>query len=271
MPGRTNKVYRITNSANGKVYIGQTINSVEDRLADHKTASRSGTGCLKLGRAIRKHGEEKFSVEKICEFRSVAYSDAVEAFLIISEIATVNGYNIAPGGKGAGMDPDSIEKQKKTTSSAEYKNKQASLIRAAWASGKFDKHFNRLSDRDVEYAIAESESGRSVRSVARELDRPNECLRGAIRRYREAAARRAAGIVDEPRIFSESVANRKSPESLGGRATNGRATPVASTFKRKDRKRQNKRRDSRREFSNRSSKELRAFRKNLRFALGLKE
>jgi len=56
-------IYLITNAANGKLYVGQTNkHSAEDRLVQHFGASRRG-GMQLICRAIRKHGEQSFTIQ----------------------------------------------------------------------------------------------------------------------------------------------------------------------------------------------------------------
>ena len=49
-------VYLITNTVNGKVYVGQTINGLSKRWKGHKNDVRNGSQ-NPLHRAIRKYGE----------------------------------------------------------------------------------------------------------------------------------------------------------------------------------------------------------------------
>lgn len=58
-------VYKITNKVNNKIYIGQTINSLEQRFSRHKQDALSGRLDTHLARAIRKYGEDNFIIEII--------------------------------------------------------------------------------------------------------------------------------------------------------------------------------------------------------------
>jgi hypothetical protein len=49
-------VYKITNLANGKIYIGKTTKSLGRRWAVHKYMAKIGKGCPILSAAIRKYG-----------------------------------------------------------------------------------------------------------------------------------------------------------------------------------------------------------------------
>ena len=54
-------IYKITNKINGKVYIGQTSNTLEKRWWQHC----HGTHKHIIARAISKYGAENFKIEQI--------------------------------------------------------------------------------------------------------------------------------------------------------------------------------------------------------------
>lgn len=55
-------IYKITNKINGKVYIGQTTDSLSRRKSGHIQAATSGSKS-KLYSAMRKYGVENFEFE----------------------------------------------------------------------------------------------------------------------------------------------------------------------------------------------------------------
>lgn len=86
-------VYKLTNTNNGKVYIGQT-NNLHKRMREHKS---SKSDCL-ISRAIQKHGWDCFDTEVLYEGPEV---DSMEIFFIEyykSRDLSI-GYNICEGGK----------------------------------------------------------------------------------------------------------------------------------------------------------------------------
>lgn len=63
---RTGYIYKITNTVNGKSYIGQTLQTIQQRWYAHKyAAKKKKQGCNKLINAINKYGEESFCVEEL--------------------------------------------------------------------------------------------------------------------------------------------------------------------------------------------------------------
>ncbi len=55
------KIYLISNLINGKCYVGQTVQDINCRLRRHRI------GPFAVGNALRKYGEENFSVEVIAD------------------------------------------------------------------------------------------------------------------------------------------------------------------------------------------------------------
>jgi group I intron endonuclease len=91
-------VYLITNTINGKRYVGQTKNTLEQRWKSH----RSRSGCTILYNAIQKYGADNFIVESICEPPTVELAHEMEKyFIVVYNSKTPNGYNMTDGGEGA--------------------------------------------------------------------------------------------------------------------------------------------------------------------------
>jgi group I intron endonuclease len=112
-------IYKITNSVNGKCYIGQTIRSVGQRFKEHFHPS---SGCLFLQRAIIKYGKDAFRVETLESINGESKTEIIKKLNEI-EIKYINannslfphGYNGHLGGRNAadykwvhGMSPESI-------------------------------------------------------------------------------------------------------------------------------------------------------------------
>ena len=94
-------IYKITNKENQKSYIGQSIN-IDKRVKEHfwkaKLPKERSYNSI-LHQAIRKYGEDSFSV-KIIEECSVEELDEKEKYYIKQcNTITPNGYNISTGGQ----------------------------------------------------------------------------------------------------------------------------------------------------------------------------
>lgn len=110
-------IYKISNSVNDKVYIGQTTYSLHDRFLDHK--SRTGLGLVKsaLYKAITKYGFDKFRIDSIVEGGfSKEELDALE-IKYIKELGSLcpNGYNMLEGGRSPRIPEDIREKIRAST------------------------------------------------------------------------------------------------------------------------------------------------------------
>lgn len=84
-------IYKITNILNGKVYIGETCTSIEDRFKRHY---EQGSNCTKLKRAFNKYGIDNFEVSEIDHAHSQAEAFEKETFWIKHYDSVNNGYNI---------------------------------------------------------------------------------------------------------------------------------------------------------------------------------
>lgn len=88
-------IYKITNTINGKCYIGQSVN-IERRWNEHRSSSRLGSSSPLLYKAIRKYGLSKFIFE-IVEECSIDLLDNRETYWI----SKLNPeYNMTIGGVG---------------------------------------------------------------------------------------------------------------------------------------------------------------------------
>ena len=102
-------LYKIVNTLNGKVYIGQTVNTGR-RWSDHKWLSKHKQEQY-IHRAMNKYGIEKFEYVIIAVCRSSEDANDIEKTLI-EQYRSRNqefGYNIAPGGEtpwNKGLSPE---------------------------------------------------------------------------------------------------------------------------------------------------------------------
>lgn len=91
-------IYKITNKINGKVYIGQTITPIKNRMYKHYSQARNGKNITGIDAAIKKYGEENFEVEQILECPNEDL-DLQEKFYISKYNSFENGYNLTIGGQ----------------------------------------------------------------------------------------------------------------------------------------------------------------------------
>lgn len=91
-------IYKVTNTVNGHIYIGQTKTALASRWSKHCSDARSGAGWV-LAAAIRKYGKEVFTVDVVEE---CADKDALNAAEIAWILKLQPVYNACGGGGGLG-------------------------------------------------------------------------------------------------------------------------------------------------------------------------
>lgn len=112
-------IYKITNTINGKSYIGQTIQNVKERFYQHcATKCSKAVSNMAIHRAIKKYGKSNFIVEVIEEIDSANLNDR-ERYWIKYYNSYNNGYNSTKGGQDGcksfkDLDVESIIKEYNT-------------------------------------------------------------------------------------------------------------------------------------------------------------
>jgi group I intron endonuclease len=108
------KLYQITNTVNGKSYIGITKLSILERWNCHLSNSRRPR--YPLYYAIAKYGAQSFTVTLLEENEDRKYISELEEPTIrrLNTHITSHGYNVAKGGYGGDMGPESNAKRIET-------------------------------------------------------------------------------------------------------------------------------------------------------------
>lgn len=94
---RTMIIYLVTNTVNGKQYVGQTTRTIVWRWRGHLSCARRGS-MLPLHCAIRKYGSQAFSVTIVQKCSTQVELDSAEVHWISELRTTKTGYNLAEGG-----------------------------------------------------------------------------------------------------------------------------------------------------------------------------
>ncbi len=93
--------YLITNTVNGKKYIGITKGALKRRYKTHLNIAKKCQDNIALYNAIRKYGVDAFTIEQIASSFSRKDLCALEIELIAQHQTKVpNGYNMTDGGDG---------------------------------------------------------------------------------------------------------------------------------------------------------------------------
>ena len=137
-------IYKITNLVNNKIYIGQTINSIDKRFKKHLSQINCTNICSALYSAFAKYGKENFIIELIV---SGEYSkdelNELEIFYIKKfDSLSPNGYNLQSGGNSFIV----VESVKKQTSEKlkgreiKWKNEISEGVKKLWSNKCFFAH-----------------------------------------------------------------------------------------------------------------------------------
>ena len=95
-------IYKITNKENGKIYIGKTVNTIQERWHEHidEAFGNNASNSL-LHKAIAKYGVSSFLVEEVGEFLDSELNE--KEIFYIKEYKSFHldgGYNLTYGGEG---------------------------------------------------------------------------------------------------------------------------------------------------------------------------
>ena len=94
-------IYKIINQINNKIYIGQTIKTLEQRWTRHVDNARNGSECI-IHRAIRKYGKDNLLLKILfyCTSKEEANKKEIETISKLSAKVPI-GYNATNGGEGS--------------------------------------------------------------------------------------------------------------------------------------------------------------------------
>lgn len=82
-------------SPSGKQYVGQTVQTIKDRIRDHK---KSSSNCTLLKKAIKKYGFDNLSWKVIEEIPKFLLNDRETHWIQVLNTLAPNGYNCDTGG-----------------------------------------------------------------------------------------------------------------------------------------------------------------------------
>ena len=130
-------IYKITNTANGKSYIGQTIRDAEKTRIRYHFAGR---GNQLVKRAIEKYGQDAFTYE-------ILYDGILPEFLDMLEIEAIakfntlspHGYNLTTGGGGGFPSDETRQKHLEAIRHPETRQKHLEAMRHPETRQKLSK------------------------------------------------------------------------------------------------------------------------------------
>lgn len=214
-------IYIVTNTANGKQYVGQTTVGVEVRWRSHLKAARSKAkmGCRVLCAAIKKYGPQAFSVEAI-----PLGETATQETLDIAERNTItrlgtmvpHGYNLRGGGDGGRLHEDTRQALSDITrrrfQNDGSRQRHGAAMKAAWQA---NPSALRTAARQQHSRNAASGSVSNEKQLAVMRERSSLAMRDPLRRQQlsEAAKKRFEDPEARQRQADRQRGKRHSPES----------------------------------------------------------
>jgi len=103
------RIYKIMNSVNDKLYIGQTTKPLNKRMSEHRYGARTAKHFSHLYNAMNKYGSDVFSIELIEECL-IELLDEREKFWIAKLNTLTSGYNLTSGGQGVQKRHDTMKR-----------------------------------------------------------------------------------------------------------------------------------------------------------------
>lgn len=154
------EIYKIINKINGKIYVGQTKNSIKERKVSHLQSVHSESK-YPLHCAIRKYGIENFMFETI-EMCSETELNEKESYWI-RELNTLcqNGYNIRSGGRG--KQPEDLKLRIRES----LKGRRKPVLQFNPETGEIINEFVSLCEAGRQLGIAKSNMGKCVKNYTK--------------------------------------------------------------------------------------------------------
>ncbi len=169
-------IYKVTNTINGKIYIGQTIQNFSDRKRKHLYEAKKNCK-VRFHLAINKYGSENFTWEILCSCFSIEECNVMEEYYIsyFDTTKKQKGYNIKFGGENYRLSEETkikignANKGKKHTEEAKKKMSKSRSGENHFRFGKSltEEHKEKLREKkigtrfseDVKKKMSESKRG----------------------------------------------------------------------------------------------------------------
>lgn len=202
----TGFIYLIQNDINGKQYVGQTAQSIEERFSKHIKTANSGDG-FALHQAIRKYRVQHFSI-KLIEEVDFNKLDEREQYWIKHYDTYLNGYNETIGGEGNHKYDYSdiynyyINHNRCAIETAQHFNCDITTVLSARRANGDNPADWYVSKQDEEKIVQLSDSGYSISSIAQITGYHTDTISKKLQRHgidkhryqREQQAKKIIGI-----------------------------------------------------------------------------
>jgi group I intron endonuclease len=220
-------LYKIVNTKNNKIYIGQTVQP-EKRWNQHKNDSAKSNPSMSIARAIKKYGNENFTFELLAGCKTLESANEIEEYLIKqyeSHVSTGKGYNISFGGLNAQRVPMSEQQKKILSEIKKGKKLSPQHIQNISNSLKGKPAHNRGQSRSTEVKNKISETMKGIIFSEEHKNNLSAALQG--KKYSEETIQKMRKPKSEVAKLNMSKArkryleNKKNNESIKNRGTLG--------------------------------------------------
>jgi group I intron endonuclease len=217
-------IYKITNTIDGKVYIGSSVD-VRGRFNSHRSDLRQNKhGNSKLQRAWKKHGEEAFVFEIIEEcapgdVRDIEQRYLDELFIKSDRNEFYNLYSSA-----CGLTPEQArEENLKRWSDPEFKAKASASFKKTWSDPELLARHREACKNNYE-KIADIDGWKEKQHIAHNTDD-----------YKQRSAERAKQQWSDPETRAKMMNSLSSEESRAKKSVAAKKISLDPEFKRKHR------------------------------------
>ncbi len=151
-------IYLLTDTTNGKQYVGQTTKTLGERLTQHRS------GDLLVDRALNAHGWENVKVEILEECETYDELNRLEQeWIDVLETKSPNGYNLTDGGMGGpGHKLSKEAKQRISRKNKGRKHSEATLKKISKAVTKA------MQDPELRQRLSEANQGKKHTDESRQ-------------------------------------------------------------------------------------------------------
>jgi group I intron endonuclease len=152
-------IYKITNTINGRVYIGQTVMSLARRWSQHSTSKKNSP----MYNAFRKYGAENFTIEVICSALAPEHLNALEKYFIgYYDSIIPNGYNLTSGGNSAFTRSEHTKKLQSIAMKGHTVSPETRAKIAASLVGRPGHRLGATHTEEVRKLISDKQTGRKL-------------------------------------------------------------------------------------------------------------
>lgn len=209
-------VYMAQNMMNGKVYIDQTVRSLDERKRQHLHDGLILNKNYHFYNAPRKYGKDSFSWNVLCECSSVDELNQKEIEFIAEHRSTERefGYNLKSGGLG-GHHSDETKEKIRIANTGYRHSEDAKRKMSVAKSGENHPHYGKSHTKEWNERISMSHIG--IRQTPEAIEKIRQKKIGF--RYTEDTNKRI-GLASSQRVYDDIARNNM---SMAQKKVNGKS------------------------------------------------